>query len=479
MNKILKTFALTLMAGGMLTACEDFTDLEPKGKNLLETTSQLELLLNYDYYGGCSDMMQTCGDMIYTYSPVATYINRPQKTVSVIRWTFDDKEMDLMAELTKSDSFYDDAYGMIGKICNPILSRADQAEGSDEAKAKIKCEALTLRAYYHWLLVNRYAKAYNPATAAETPGIPYSTEQWDIQTPIAQSTVQEVYDHILEDCDKAIEIGGLPVTSVNNMRMSKACPYAVKALALMSMQKWDEAEAAAKQSLDIKGDITNYNEKFKTVNGYILGLPHEVLALGLQGNKEDLFFCYNMFMYAHFAPETWQRMEPGHAVREHECTDQVMYDGMMSMAESCGLPGYTTVFDTDNYVNTNGMKTTHMWLVIAEAEVHKKNYAAAMHALDQIRVNRIDPAVYQPWEGTECSDTEAMERLKQTSIGENLLSVYDFVNYKRWNQIPGWEETHTRTLNGVTYTLRPDSPLWVFPFGRNVTERNDLIKQNY
>lgn len=480
MNKTLKIFA-TAGVGCMLAACESFTDLEPKGMNILKTTAQLELLLNRTYTLSVVDMQTVCSDMVSSRSPLATYINRPQKSLDVIMWTYDESETRLRAELTNSDGFYNASYGIIGKVCNPILTRADGAEGSDECRAKIKSEALTLRAYYHWLLVNRFAKAYNPATAARTPGIPYSTEEWDIQTPIAQSTVEEVYDRILADCNKAIALDGLPIKPVNAMRMSKACPYAVKALALLSMQRWDEAEAAARQSLAIKGDICNYNEMLATIYGHVLGLPHEVFAPGLHGTSEDLFFAYDFIFSSHFQPSTWRRMEPGHVIREKACTDAALYDGTKTMADeiSLGMDGCTTVYDSDNHYNVCGMKTSQMWLVIAEAETHKGGYKAAMRALDKIRGNRIALDVYQPWEGTACSSAEAMERVKQTSIGENVLSVHDFINYKRWNQVPGWEQTFTRTINGVTYTLRPDSPLWVFPFGRDIIERNPLVKQNY
>ena len=46
-----KTIYGTILAAATLAltvSCEDFTDLQPKGKNLLTTTDQLEMLLNYE-----------------------------------------------------------------------------------------------------------------------------------------------------------------------------------------------------------------------------------------------------------------------------------------------------------------------------------------------------------------------------------------------------------------------------------------------
>ena len=63
------------------------------------------------------------------------------------------------------------------------------------------------------------------------------TEDKDIQTAQPKSTVEEVYQQILKDANEAIEIDGLPNSAVNKMRFSKPAAYAVKALALLNMQK--------------------------------------------------------------------------------------------------------------------------------------------------------------------------------------------------------------------------------------------------
>ena len=186
-------------------------------------------------------MRVMAGDMIYAFSPLANQISLPTKTRNVIMWTWDEANLDKMAELTASDYDYTYYYELIGKIANPILKQLDGAEGSEMEKKQLRSEALTLRAWALYMLVNKFAKAYNSASASNDPGIIIMTEDTDIQTPQPKSTVQEVYDRIIADCDLAIETNGLAPMAVNKMRMNKACPYAVKAQALLSMQRWDEA----------------------------------------------------------------------------------------------------------------------------------------------------------------------------------------------------------------------------------------------
>ena len=88
--KIKNILGYLLVGGAVLTttSCEDFTELQPKGKNLLTTASQLEMLLNCNYEVRHVELSELCGDMISTSTNVASQINQPSKTKAVIRWTW-------------------------------------------------------------------------------------------------------------------------------------------------------------------------------------------------------------------------------------------------------------------------------------------------------------------------------------------------------------------------------------------------------
>ena len=61
-------YSLLAITALLFSSCESFTELEPKGKNLLTTTDQLEMLLNKEYEGCSSDMRQMAGDRPATSS---------------------------------------------------------------------------------------------------------------------------------------------------------------------------------------------------------------------------------------------------------------------------------------------------------------------------------------------------------------------------------------------------------------------------
>lgn len=473
-------YSLLAVAALMLTSCEDFTDLQPKGKNLLTTTDQLEMLLNSELRGCGSDMRQMAGDMIYAFSNVATTISQPVKTRNVIIWTYDEANMDKMAELTTSDNDYSDFYGYIGTIANPILTKIDAATGTDAAKKQLKCEALTLRAWSFYMLVNKYAKAYNPTTAASTPGIILMTEDKDIQTAQPKSTVEEVYTQILKDINEAIELDGLPDIAVNKMRFNKPAAYAVKALTLLNMQKWDEAEEAAKQALAINSAVNDYNSSYQgTIQG-LIGGTYSVINRDKNGTDEDYFLNGDLEFYNAYTPTTMANFEEGHAYKEKMGNMNMAYDYLMDAGESMlGESGFNFTYDLNSLWNNGGLRSTQMYLAIAECETHKGNYDTAMEYLDKVRVNRIDPAKYQPLKGTVSTEADAIAHVKQVTMNEDIYSVNIFIDKKRWNQLDDWKQDYSRTLAGKTYTIKPDSKMWVFPFPMSVMNNNDKITQNY
>lgn len=473
-------YSLLAVAALMLTSCEDFTDLQPKGKNLLTTTDQLEMLLNSELRGCGSDMRQMAGDMIYAFSNVATTISQPVKTRNVIIWTYDEANMDKMAELTTSDNDYSDFYGYIGTIANPILTKIDAATGTDAAKKQLKCEALTLRAWSFYMLVNKYAKAYNPTTAASTPGIILMTEDKDIQTAQPKSTVEEVYTQILKDINEAIELDGLPDVAVNKMRFNKPAAYAVKALTLLNMQKWDEAEEAAKQALAINSAVNDYNSSYQgTIQG-LIGGTYSVINRDKNGTDEDYFLNGDLEFYNAYTPTTMANFEEGHAYKEKMGNMNMAYDYLMDAGESMlGESGFNFTYDLNSLWNNGGLRSTQMYLAIAECETHKGNYDTAMEYLDKVRVNRIDPAKYQPLKGTVSTEADAIAHVKQVTMNEDIYSVNIFIDKKRWNQLDDWKQDYSRTLAGKTYTIAPDSKMWIFPFPMSVMNNNDKITQNY
>ncbi len=480
MKKLL--YSIFLAGACLFSSCESFTDIQPKGMNLLSTTTDLEMLLNTEFSVTSPDMREVAADVIYGSTYIPNLLSQASTTRGKILIELDDTKMEELAELTNSDGDFTAWYKFIGKVANPVLLRIDDADGDQKVKDQLKAEALTMRAYFHWLLVNKFAKAYNPATAETDPAIPYVTHEWDLTQPTEKLTVAQVYENILKDVDAAIALNSLPAVNVNRMRMSKACPYAVKALALMCMQDYENAAKAAEDAIDVNGAIMDYNTSETILNGVVMGGRHSVILRPTLECPEDYFFIYDREIMYTLTPESQAFFEEGHACLKKMATFSHMFDFIMDYASmTLGLPsGYLVDYDQVSGWNQGGIKSTYMYLILAECAINSGEYDTAMGYLDQIREKRIDPEIYAPLKGAVSTKEDAILNLKKTSHGECIYSIYNFIQKKRWNELADYKQSWHRDLLGQSFSIEPGSKLWVFPFPMNaVVNNSNFLPHNY
>ena len=468
----------------LMNSCSDFTDIKPKGKNLLSSTNDLELLLNNEMEISISDFKEVGGDILYAYSSVisALSVDNPSRSAYLMGWMDNDDEITRLELLTTSDTYYTNFYSYIGKICNPILQQVDGASGDEAKKDQLRAEALALRAYCHFMLLQKYAKAYNPATAETDPAIAYMTEDVDISTPQPKKTVKEAYDLALQDINNAISLNALPVTNASTMRMNKAAAYAVKAHICMAMRDYTAAEEAAKQALATQGDLYDYWAHATTQTSYG-SVSYQTATVDCRKNPESYFILPDMVYYSWVQPDSWNAIEDGYSTRDLMPTTSKMYKGYAGGAlddygATLGLPGWESGNDFDNYSNNSGLESPMMYLICAECEIRSGNIDQGMAYLDQLRAKRLPADKFTAFKGKVTSLADAITKLKATSFAENLWTGWNFIERKRWNTEDGWKETLHRTIGGTTYTLEPSSNLWVFPFPNSARSMNPNLTSN-
>jgi hypothetical protein len=137
-------------------------------------------------------------------------------------------------------------YRIIGNA-NYIIDNIDAATGSDDDKKRIKAEALTLRAYGHFYLVQMYGKRYD-ATAKPNAqlGVPLLLSSKDTSKP--RATVEEVYTAINKDLDDAIALN--ISTRVNKSHVNVLVSKGLKARVALTMQDYPNAIKYAKDVID-------------------------------------------------------------------------------------------------------------------------------------------------------------------------------------------------------------------------------------
>lgn len=468
----------------LLASCSDFTEIQPKGKSLLSTTDELELLLNQPNNTLMPYEQQNFIDESYYcgIGNVETMKSSSEITHNKIITLWDESvPMSERQRLNNNDLMYIGMYSIIGSVANPILKNIDKASGPENDRKRIKAEALTLRAWYHYLLVNLYAKAYNASTASTDAGIPYQKEDMDMTQNSKQSTVQEVYDDVLSDINAAIDLDALPQQAVNQQRVSLPFAYAVKAQALMSMGRYDEANGEAQKSLDQNSEISNHNQMVTSPYGTFVRTP---LA-----QKEDLYATYAYAQTSAWSPEMLSLFEPSSVLINTYFSDGVymaafsgmplsykaMFDGMMTQQMiGMNLPMYMEM-GAESQFNTTGLTTVDNILLQAECAIRKGDLEQAATLIDKVRANRLYTGRWTP--SSFSTKEEAIKELERNVRCEKIYSILGFVNLKRWNQDAEWAVTLTRNINGAVYTLAPTSPLWIWPFPSTDVALNPDLKQ--
>lgn len=462
-------YIMLLCSAGLL-ACGKYTDISPKGKNLLNRVSDLDLLMNAEFSGNRFNMMNQSiliNDMYPQAQNVPNIINGPARDLNYMFLTYDNS-IDRV-NLTASDGPYQGMYDLISNVANIVLQNADEATGDRNLARQLKAEAYVMRAYLHYLLVNIYAKSYDPATAAADGGIPY-VDDIDFETVNPKLTVQEVYHKMNSDMDAAFALDALTEAPRNNMRFGKAFALAVKARIRLSMRDYPGALAAANEALAIKSELEDHRPFLSPGAG---GGSQPVLRDGLTAN-DNLFYAYFGKQYpVTFSPSLEilaDYYEPGNILKDSTTAYNFMYGELLS-----GLSGVPMFFASGYQQNAAGMTTSDLYLIAAECQIRTGKYAEGMDLVNKIRQLRVYP--YQPL--AAATEAIAMKHFQRTARIEFLFTWRNFVDLKRWNAEGAYPVAVKRTIHGKSYELPANSPLWNFAFPRNATDFNPTLTQNF
>ncbi|HRD59089.1 MAG TPA: RagB/SusD family nutrient uptake outer membrane protein [Ferruginibacter sp.] len=153
-------------------------------------------------------------------------------------------------------------YYDIIKQANAVLAVVDNASGATQAqKETVKGQALGLRAYAYYYLVNLFQQSYK---GNETkPGIPLYTALTTDGKP--RGTVQEVYDQILADLTAAEPLlNGKPRVSKTNVDVSVI--RGLRARVALMMEDW--ATAANYANLARQGYTIMTNPQLVSTSAY-------------------------------------------------------------------------------------------------------------------------------------------------------------------------------------------------------------------
>ncbi len=367
--------------------------------------------------------------------------------------------------LAISDVRYESAYKYINYM-NVLLNKLLDAQGDEVKKKQLVAEAHVIRAWLHFLLVNIYAKQYDAGTADKEGGIPY-VEDVDVSQEKTKLTLEEIYRHILADLADDF-IAELPDESNNVERADKAFAYAAKAYVLMQMERYADAIPYAQASLKINNTI-DARETLVQSGAWIItqNAANNLLYIGGSGRVSLTFDV--------ISKETWEKFEDGDYVVNYDAAGgwSTFMGPMMSGIEGTALYQRWTLKG-----NVYGITSDHVYYVLAECLIRTGKIKEGLQYVDRVRRHRVEN--YKPFAQDNLNEMQAMALLQKAKWVECICSFENFFDSKRWNSEPAYAKTITRALGSYgTFSIKPDSKLWVLPFPLNATRKNPSLTQNY
>jgi hypothetical protein len=467
MKQIYKIMASLLLLS--TAACEDYTDLTPKGSLVIETADQFLETVSLPNRGYPINNFQYLSDD--QWMKEADVIGKTPN-INTINFTFD--EATDRVSLLNTSSFYNQAYTYINRW-NTIISLVDDSKGEASTKQLAKAEAKIFRAYDHFLLVNTYAKGYDPQTAATDGGI-CIMDKFDLEAQPSKSTVAQVYAFIQKDIDEALPY--LQEKPMDVYHPSLAFAYAFKAKVHLFKREIASAKAAAEKSL-------SYNNKIFDMVAYNTQGGPNVVAVPAANNVEVLSYMYMTgYTEMNFAYQYIISPELRTLFGTNDARFNLFFNttSTTNLDQGSNTAYWATVY-TKFFYPTVGMKTTEVYLMLAECYAREDKFTEAVDVLNTLRAKRILSGTVNlavPTTRKETMDLVINERRKELLLGFNR-----FFDLKRLNTETEYAKTVTRvfpivnkTVPQKTYTLQPNSRLYIIPFPLSVLQKNPKLTLN-
>lgn len=509
-----KILIMALSAILLLGACDDKLDIVPKGQTTLASVEDLELLLNQEYdlvTSPASDLGMICNESL---GGMLTNVQEMLSQPNTLNYAYIayDESVD-RATLAQNDSRYDAIYKYVNYM-NVILDKIDDATGDDSRKPAIKAQAMVMRAYLHYLAVNIYAAQYDAATASTQGGIAY-VDDTDASTQKQKLTVEEVYNKMLADCSDEI-IAQLPAQATDVFHASQATGYAIRAKILFQMKRYAEALPYAQKALAMNSKIEDRSTIAETMSWKLeQDSPNNLLAI-----KSTARVCPTMEA---ISMETAAKFEDGDYVKNYDMMAwNAMYGSMM-----IGVQGSEVCMNWTACTTSYGITVERTYYLAAECLIRTGKIRDGLALVDKVRAKRVEDyqSYAELYDENPMTEQEAMELLQRTKWIECLGSYENFFDCKRWNTEDDYKQTITRMLilggsmpdfggddddedyeearsrtaddedddpdapddpdipsiptETKTFSIGPNSPLWIIPFPANAVRYNNTLTQNY
>ncbi|MBO9731570.1 MAG: RagB/SusD family nutrient uptake outer membrane protein [Chitinophaga sp.] len=488
-----KVVVIALLAGSMIS-CKKFLAERSQTEVIPKTTKNFGEILYTEGYPtngvNLQPYISLMDDDIQCYNGDVIADQQLEVTMNAGAFQWQPNFIDVCKQAgAKVDKF--DSWRTYYKLIlgtNVALQYLDNSIGEASDKTMYKGEAYALRAFYHFMLVNLYAKPYNDSTTTpdKLAGIPLKLNANLAEDLPARNTVKEVYAQVTQDLDSAINLLEQVGTTQKLYRISATAAHLLASRVYLYMENWDKAIAHADYVLSHHPQLMDLN-KWPPDGAFT-----DFLAYPLMGVNNVETIWYYGSLDEPKAPGTYTAYGISHDLAR--CFDT---SDLRSQVYFCPLPEFLKLFVPGDY-NFNktisdyavvgsdmgtSWRSSEAYLNRAEAYIQKykkgdaSGAAEALKNLNTLRVNRYAKGSYVNW------TIETPDKLLEMCRTERRRELFHEAGH-RWFDLrrygmPSISHIYAPTPSTTTvYTLAKRDPQYVLPIPIEVLQRNTSMPQN-
>lgn len=395
-------------------------------------------------------------------------------------------------------------YSALVNVNNAIAMLPTIEPANETEKAALDSyigEAHLFRAYYYHQLVLRWAKAYDPATAASDPGVPLVLT-FDVTLKPSRASVAEVYQQILADISEAKKLLANIAGAQNSNRFTIDAVTAFEARIHLHMRNWAGASTAAKNLINSgKYPLVNTEADFRKMwvndnsSEIIFQLqliaPSELSPTDPWNNVNTIYLGLRPSdgkYVPDFVPQKWVIDQyEDNDVRKKVYLDKkpliiqgIDYPDIYVINKYPGNPALFTGATTNYQHKPKVFRIAEMYLIAAEADAQTTaGEGSALTLINQLRTARGASTL------ASLTGASLMNEIRNERTRELLCEGFRLDDLKRWKL--GFTRTTPQNLNLINVTpsgdyhmktVTADNQKFVWGIPSNDLTTNPNISQN-
>lgn len=495
-------FILTILFS--LSSCAEF--LKPTSENeFVPTTVQdLDEMLLYETYARTNATINPYFDLLTDDAAVVRFGGTESNLLTSVHlasikaiFTWQPNIYRTFEEDHLYESQFDVYSTCYSKIlgCNAVMDYIDTVEGKEEDRNKLTAEALALRAFWYFHLVNTYGQPinYNP----DALGVPLHLVSKVSSTTIERNTVKEVYDQVLKDLYASEEYFlTLPADKQwkPNMRVSLPFVHLMLSRVYLYMEDWQNASLYAGKVIE--------NGNFSLIDKSAFPSAGSYMYFHYYNNPEVIWPFGNSSLFSDFMDPYMIDIAKGGKVafvvadasllnlfddKDIRKTHYIVPDKRSTNYKAFGklaLQGGDNSPDSNNKF-ARSVRLSEAYLNKAEAEAmmffkgqgaeHKTEAVNMLKALWSKRIDEVPASYLDDKNGASLVKTVWKERRRELCFEDHRW--FDLRRQGMEQIAHKWMGDHSDSQI-TTFVLKKNDPMYTFQIPDNVMLRNDKLIQN-